>query len=119
MLKRLIKLGILALFLHAGWRVGSEYLTYFQFRDAVRQEALRGNPTEDQLLDAVFERADEFGLELDESSVIVERDGRRTHIEGAYSRPIEIVPRYFLPWTFRWAVEVFVVPDGSSPVPGR
>jgi hypothetical protein len=116
MLKRLIKLAFAALIVHAGWRVGTEYLTYFQFRDAVRQEILRHEMSENDLRETLFEQAERFDLPLEEELVLVERDGRRTYAEGAYVRPIEVLPGYFYPWTFHWAVEVFVVPDASDPV---
>jgi hypothetical protein len=115
MLKFLVKLGIAALILHAGWRIGAEYLTYFEFRDAVRQDALVASSTEDELRDAVFDRADEFGITLDEPGVSIERDRRRTLVEGSYTSPVQILPRYFYPWTFRWTVEVFTVPDARTP----
>ena len=116
MLKRIIKLAVAFLLVHAAWRVGAEYLTYYQFRDAVRQDAARGNPSEERLLQSVFERAEQFDVPVDESTVVIDRDGRRTHIEGAYTRDVEILPRYFFPWTFHWTVEVFVVPGSTDPV---
>jgi hypothetical protein len=111
MLKRILKLAVAALIVHAAWRIGAEYLTFYQFRDAVRQDAARGNPSADQLRRAVFVRAEEFDVPIDEDSVVVERDERRAHLEGSYVREIELLPRYFYPWTFRWTVEVFVTPD--------
>ena len=119
MLKRILKLAFAALIVHAAWRIGAEYLTYYQFRDAVRQDAARGNPSADQLRRDVFSRAEEFDVPLDEESVVIDRDGRRTHLEGSYVREIEILPRYFYPWTFTWTVEVFVVPGSDQTAPGR
>lgn len=113
MFKLLVKLAIAALMVNAAWRIGSEYLTYFRFRDAVRQDAVRGDPTEPQLRDAVLKQAARFDLPIDETTLSVNRDGRHILLEGEYVRPIEIFPRYEYPWTFHWSVEVFDTPDAG------
>jgi hypothetical protein len=105
--KLLIKLALTALIANAVWRIGSEYLLYFQFRDAVREAALVRMLDDQQLRSRILELADEYSVPLAESGFTIEREERRTIVEGTYLKPILVVPGYEYLWRFDWAVDGF------------
>lgn len=107
-MKRLIKLAIAALLLNAGYRVGSEYLTHIQFRDAIRDAATYKTTNDDELRRRIVELSEEFGVPLVEDSVSIQRQDRRVVIEGKYEKPIEVVPRVPYRWPFSWTVDAMV-----------
>jgi hypothetical protein len=107
MLKLVIKLVIAGLLVNAGWRVGAEYLNFYSFQDDVRNEAAYGEEAE--LRDRVLEIAAERDVPLADEDVEIRRDEQRVIVEGAYVKPIAVLPGYAYPWPFRWSVEAFVV----------
>jgi hypothetical protein len=115
MLHLVIRLTLLALVAHAGWRLGAEYLTHYRFRDAVRQATLTGDRTQAGLRRAVLDAAARFEVPLAEETLVVRLDERHTLVSGVYVKPIEILPRYEYPWTFNWAVETYGAPQAGPP----
>lgn len=113
MLKLFFKLAVAALLANAAYRVGSEYLTYIRFRDAVRDAAMFKAKTDDELARQIMELASEYDLPLAESAIDIRRSERQVSVEGNYEKPIEIVPTFFYPWRFSWSLDAtvsFVVP---------
>jgi hypothetical protein len=107
MVKLVIKLVIAGLLVNAGWRVGAEYLNFYSFQDEVRNEAAYGDEAE--LRERVLEIAAERDLPLAEEDVAIRRDEQHVIVEGAYVKPIAVLPGYAYPWPFRWTVDAFVV----------
>lgn len=105
-MKALIKLAVVALLANAAYRVGSEYLTFYRFRDAVQEATIYGPRDEAGLRKKVMELAGEYGVPLDEDDLVVQRQDRTVHVEGSYDRTIEVVPQYARPWHFAWALDV-------------
>lgn len=107
-MKLLIKFALTALIANALWRVGSEYAVYFRFRDSVREAALVRMLDDQQLRRRILELAAEYSLPLPESGFTIERQERRTVVEGTYVKPILIFPGYEYLWRFQWTVDGFV-----------
>lgn len=121
MLKLLFRLAVVGLLVNAAYRVGTEYLTYIRFRDAVRDAAMFKAKNDDELYRRIMELANEYDLPLAQSAVDVRRTERRVSIEGRYEKPIEIVPTFFYPWPFSWAIDatvsIVVPPFTPRPTP--
>jgi hypothetical protein len=105
MIRLLVKLALAALIANAVWRIGSEYVTHFRFRDAVREAATYEVSGRD-LRQQVMALAAEFDLPLDEDALNIQQDERHILIDGTYIRPIELLPGYEYPWRFAWSVDV-------------
>jgi hypothetical protein len=111
--KFLIKLALAALIANAIWRVGSEYVTYYRFRDSVRDAALARALDDAQLKNRIVELAGEYSLPIGESDFVIRRQERRTSVEGTYVKPIMVLPGYEYLWRFDWTVDGFVAVSPS------
>lgn len=108
MIKLLLKLAIVALLGNAAYRIGSEYLTYINFRDGVRDAAMFKARTDEELSRLVMELAEEYDVPLDESDLEIERGERDVNVKGRYTKPIEVVPSFVYPWPFSWDIDATV-----------
>jgi hypothetical protein len=115
-IKLLLKLAIVALLGNAAYHIGSEYLTYVRFRDAIRDAAMFKAKTDAELIARISELAVQYDVPLDEANLTIERDQRNVSIEGWYDKPIEVVPRYEYPWHFGLSMDV-VAPATSIITP--
>lgn len=114
MIKLFIKLAIVALLANAAYHIGSEYLTYIKFRDAVRDAAMFKAKTDADLLGRTLDLAGEYELPLDAENVTIEREQRKVLVDGWYDKPVEILPNYFYPWHFGFTVEA-MIPAAYAP----
>jgi hypothetical protein len=105
-IKLLLKLAIVALLANAAYHVGSEYLTYIKFRDAIRDAAMFKAKNDTELMARIVELAAQYEVPLQEENVTIERVERKVNVEGWYDKPIEIVPNYQYPWHFGLSLEV-------------
>lgn len=105
MIKLLIKLGIVALLANAAFHVGSEYLTYFRFRDAIREAAMFRAKTDAELLGRILDLAGEYEVPIDAENITIDRDQRKILVDGWYDKMVEVLPSYQYPWHFDFAVE--------------
>ena len=71
MLKLLVKLAIVALLANAAYRIGSEYLTYVKFRDAVRDAAMFKAKNDDELTARIMDLAAQYDVPLDEDNIAI------------------------------------------------
>ena len=106
MIKLLFKLAIVALLANAAYHVGSEYLTYIKFRDAIRDAAMFKAKNDTELMARIVELAAQYEVPLQEENLTIERVERKVNVEGWYDKPIEIVPNYKYPWHFGLSLEV-------------
>ena len=107
MIKLLFKLAIVALLANAAFHIGSEYLTYVKFRDAIRDAAMFKAKNDTELMARIVELANQYEVPLQEENVTIDREERKVNVEGWYDKPIEIVPNYEYPWHFGLSLEVF------------
>jgi len=105
-IKLLVKLTIVALLAHAAYHIGSEYLTYVRFRDAIRDAAMFKAKNDAELMARIIELAEQYEVPLEADNLSIERHERTVSIEGWYDKPIEVVPRYDYPWHFGLSLEV-------------
>ena len=111
-MKVVIKLLIVALIANATWRVGMAYLSYYKFKDAVREMTQhRGAMSDAQVRDKIFELANQYSIPVTDETLSVSRDGSSTHtiVEGTYIQPIDVVPGFTYQWPFTVHVDTFVV----------
>ena len=122
-MKSIFKLAILALFLNAAFRVGTEYVTYYQFRDTIREAAMFTARTDDELGQAVMESATNYNVPLAADGFTMRRDGREALVTGSYTKSIELVPGYKYPWQFPFTIQAYVntIPPlaGAPPRPSK
>jgi len=116
MIKRLVKLAIVALLANAVYRVGVEYITFIKFRDAIRDAAMFKAKSEGDLRARIVALADDYDLPQDDGDIQITRQERVWHIDGSYRKAIEIVPRFQYDWPFPYSLEV--VTNDVPPLPG-
>ncbi len=105
-MKTIIKLLVAAVILNATARLGLSAWQQYQFRDSVQEMLLFGNSqTTAQLQEQIVEEAEEQGVPLAASDVVVERQGMLTTAETTYVDEIEVFPRYVYPMTWSFKVD--------------
>jgi hypothetical protein len=105
-IKLALKLAIVALLANAVYHIGSEYLTYIKFRDAIRDAAMFKAKNDTELMARIVDLAAQYEVPLDQENLTIEREDRRVNVDGWYDKPIEIVPNYEYPWHFGLSLEV-------------
>jgi hypothetical protein len=117
MLKLLVKLALAALIANAVWRVGSAYMRFYRFTDAVTQTAQFGlERSAADLPQRIVELASEYDVPLSVGDFTVQRDSRKhTLIEGSYVQPVDLAPGYQYQWPFRIHVDVLNVGALTAP----
>jgi hypothetical protein len=109
MIKLIVKLALAALIANAVWRVGSAYVSYYKFKDAVAEAAQFGRgKSEDQLHDRIVELASQLDLPLAENRVTVRRSNDHTYVDGSYVKAIGVLPGYQRDWPFEFHIDVIV-----------
>lgn len=111
MIRFLVKLAIVALIANAAVRVGSEYLTYVEFRDGIRDAAMFKAKNDVELLARIMTLAARYDIPLEAENVTIEREDRAVHVEGWYDKPIQILPARTYPWHFTLSLDV-IAPSG-------
>jgi hypothetical protein len=111
MLKVLLKLALAALIANAAWRVGSAYMQYYKFKDAIFETAQFGSDkTRVELRQRVLDLASQYDVPLREDDLTVRRDERNhTYVDGSYQHPVDLLPGYRYPLPFTVHVDVFTV----------
>jgi hypothetical protein len=96
-LKTLIQFLVAALVLNACVHAGTSAWRYYEFKDAVEQEArFRGNEPIPKLKEHVLQLAAQEGIEVFPADVVIERQGVQTTISVAYLDTVELVPRFYV-----------------------
>jgi hypothetical protein len=115
-LKLIVKLAVVALLANAAYHIGSEYLTYVKFEDAIRDTAIFKAKDDAELTARIMSLAEQYEVPLDQDNLVVERQGRSVSISGWYDKPIEVFPNYRYPWHFGLSLDVVSQTPG---VPAR
>ena len=120
MIKTIIKLALAALIANAGWRVGSAYITFYKFQDAVTETVQFGaQKSEDELRQKVLVLAGDYDVPLAENAVTVRRENEHTYVDGSYQRQLEILPGYRYPWVFTLHVNTMSFEGARLPSPQK
>jgi outer membrane receptor for ferric coprogen and ferric-rhodotorulic acid len=107
-LKLLVKLALAALIANAGWRIGSAYMQFYRFSDAVTQTAqFSTDRSRTDLPQRIVELASQYDVPLAVTDFTVRRDDRsHTLIDGSYTKPVDLAPGYQYLWPFTLHVDV-------------
>jgi hypothetical protein len=117
MIRLLIKLALAALIANAAWRVGSVYASFYKFKDAVQETTQYGAATSEADLRArIVELGAQYDLPVTDDTFSLRRTGDHTITDGAFTRPIDVLPNYSYPWPFTWHTDTFALKSGLSPV---
>jgi hypothetical protein len=117
MIRLILKLALVALIANAVWRVGSVYAEYYKFKDAVQETTqYAADKTDDDLRARIMELASEYDLPIDDGDFTLSHSGDHTITNGAFTRPIELLPSYRYPWPFSWHTDTFKI-AGAVPSP--
>jgi hypothetical protein len=132
MFRILIKLAIAALVINAAWRVGSTYLRYYQFEDALQELAQFGDTRKDrQLCDQAMEKAANLEVPVTADAISIRRGSNpgyncekgfqgttvpvtvgsaKIFIDAAYTDVLQPLPGYRINWEFKPSVSAWVRP---------
>jgi hypothetical protein len=100
-IKTIVKLAFVALLANAGWQLFTVYFAHFKFNDAVQQTTqFRGNKTDAQLRERILELAGQFDVPVTDENLTVQLVDDHTLVDSAYTRPVELVPRFPYLWRF-------------------
>ena len=106
MMKFLLKLAIAVLIANAGWRVGSAYLAFYKFEDAVRSTLqYRGTKSDGDIRKRIFELAGQVDIPLDDG-LTMGRQNNHTIVDGSYELPVEVVPGYVRTFPFKVHLDI-------------
>jgi hypothetical protein len=109
-IKAVIRLAIVAILANATWRVGTAYAKHYRFTDAVTQATqYRGDKSDAQVHDRVFELAASYEIPVTDENLSVTRRDNHTIVDGAYKRPIDLLPGFTYEWPFTVHVDTFTV----------
>ena len=110
MIRAIIKLALVGLLVNAAYRVGNAYLSYYRFTDAVQQLThYRGQKTDNEIHDRIFALASQYDISVSDETLTIQREEDRTIVDGAYTRPIEFIPRVTYEWPFKVHVDTPIV----------
>ena len=110
-MKTIIKLLIVAVLLNGTWRIGSAYWVHYQFEDDLQQIAqFAGNRAAIEVKKQTVQAAAEAGVPASPEQIVVRKSEREITIAVAYTRQIELFPRYRYPWAFSMSVKAWTRP---------
>ena len=111
MIKLLLKLAIVALIANATWRIGTAYATHYRFTDAVQATTqFRGSKSDEQIQERVLDLASQYDVPLAQDGVTVRKEANsHTIVDGAYTKPIDVVPGFTYKWPFKFHVDTFAL----------
>jgi hypothetical protein len=117
-MKTILKLLVTAAIANAGWHVADAWMTFFKFKDAVTQASqFGGKLSNEDLQTRIADLATQYSIpQSDEGFTVRRQPGVQSHtyIQGSYTKPIEVFPRVFYPWTFRLDVDTFTEGNGGA-----
>jgi hypothetical protein len=117
MIRLIVKLALAALIANAAWRVGSAYASYYRFKDAVQETTQYGaDKSDDELRARIVELGSEYDLPISDDSFSLRRVGEHTITDGAFTRPIDVLPNHPYPWPFTWHTDTFTLKGSQLPV---
>ncbi len=87
----LLPLLLLAAVVYFGVNAGEEYLRFYQYQDAMRQEVrFAAHNSDAVILRHLTAQVDSLGLPESAAEVVIQRDGRHIEMESEYYLHIEL-----------------------------
>ncbi len=110
-MRTVVKLAIVALLLHGLWRVGTSYWRYYQLDDGIREVAqFAFRQSESEVAAKVATLATSLAVNVEAEDIQVRKTVRDISVDFSYVDQVQIVPRYFYPWTYRVHVHTLLNP---------
>jgi hypothetical protein len=107
-LKTIIKLLVAAVVLHAAWRVGSAFLTYYRFEDRLQEAAqFGGSRPAAEVREQAVKVAKELNVPIDPEAIFVRKTDREIFIDANYVDQLQVFPGYDYPWEFKLTVKAW------------
>jgi hypothetical protein len=119
LIKGILKLAVAALIANAAWRLGSAYMSFYKFKDAVQETTQYDSERSDeQLRQRIQELAAQYDVPMTPDGFTIRRSDYHTLVDGSYTQKVDIIPGYPYPWAFSFHTDTFIVPGakGASPV---
>ena len=117
-MKTLLKLVVVALVANATWRVGSAYVTFYRFKDAVQTVTqFRGEKSDYQVRRRILELAGDFDVPISDEALSIRQDSNHTYVDASYTRPVDLLPGYTYPWPFTIHTDTLSLTGSLSAVP--
>ena len=117
MLRTFLKLLVVAFLANATWHLFVAYSPHYKFRDGVQYAAqFRGGDSDEALREKIMALAAQFEIPVTDEQIKLVKQGDRTTVDAAYTRPIELAPGFPYPWPFSVHVDVLTM---GAPVPPR
>jgi hypothetical protein len=114
-MKGILKLALLAVVANATWHVFVPYRSHLRFQDAVHAAALADvERSEEEQRARVLWLANQFDIPLTADGFTVRREPTHTVSDGSYTKPIELFPTVWYPWTFTWHIDALHL---AAPIP--
>jgi hypothetical protein len=132
MFRVVIKLALVALVLNAAWQVGSTYLRYYQFQDALQELAQFGESRSDkQLCTQAMEQAVNLEVPITAAAISIRRGANpsfncdkgyeggvapaatsaaKIFIDAVYTDVMRPIPGYRVNWEFKPSADAWVRP---------
>jgi len=105
-MKVLLKLAIVALLANMTWHLWGVYSAHFRFKDAVQSATQYGTEkSEQELRSRIMDLATQYDVPVTDENFTLRREENHTIAEGAYTRPVELLPGISYPFTFKWRVD--------------
>jgi hypothetical protein len=118
-IKTIIKLAVAALVAHAVWQLFVVYSAHYRFKDSVTSTTqFRGQMTDAQLHDRIFELASQFDVPVTDESLTIRQQENHTIVESSYTRPVNLFPGFTYPWPFSLKVDTFSLAGATKPDSG-
>jgi hypothetical protein len=119
-IRSIIKLALVAFLANAAFRVGSAYLGYYRFTDAVQQLThYRGVKSDPDIHDRIFALASQYDIDVTDETLTIQHEDNRTIVDGAYTKPIEFIPRLIYNWPFTVHIDTPIVDPVKLTLPPR
>jgi hypothetical protein len=110
MIKLIVKLAIAALVANLCWRVGSAYLSFYRFKDSVKETALYSKGKSDgELRQKVLDLASTYDVLLDDAALSIRREENHTYVAGSYKQPVDLFPGYQYEWPFTFDIDAYTI----------
>jgi hypothetical protein len=120
LIKGLLKLALVALIANAAWHIGTAYLAFYKFKDAVQETTqFDSERSDEQLRQRILELASDYDVPIAADGFTVQRSDYHTIVDGAFTRKIDVLPGYAYPWSFSFHTDTFVVPGAKGAAPVR
>jgi hypothetical protein len=110
MLRKIVKLGVVLLIIHALYRSIPVYIRYYEFRDAVREVALfsKGR-TDSEVAQRIMQLAAKYEIPLEQETIQIRHEAQTTFIDAEYTENIEWLPSYKRSQPFTISVDAMSV----------